>query len=637
MKKLILNYSLAFFVIFTLVGLLGVLSLSTVKVSALSGSSFNPGRIIDESVFKNETAMSPSQIQSFLNSKVPVCDTNGTQPYAGTTRAAYGASRGNPAPYTCLKDYSENVRAVSSSEGYCTGSTTSGTKSAAQIIYDVARACDINPQVLLVMLQKEQSLITDDWPWNRQYEIAMGYGCPDTAPCDEDYYGFFNQVWQAANAFERYAANPSWYNYRAGRNNNVYYHPDLSRCGSSTVFIENQPTAGLYIYTPYQPNQAALDNLYNTGDSCSSYGNRNFWRMFNDWFGSTTGDASYTWSIESQTLFSNLGRTQLISNHPTIEPAQTVYATVKAKNTGNQTWYKYNFRLSTNNPKNKASILADSSWITNNRAARLEEETVRPGETGTFTFSMTAPREPGVYKEYLLPVTEYVAWLNDWGMYYTLKVVAPSNYLHVKNLRTTLYTDEARTKKIYNGIVGSNRKIYAKTNFENGGVATFSSQNTRLATANPRDSTSIYKDDSWLSNNRVANIVSSTQSGKTATINWSFTSPSNQGSFNEDFAIVADGISWFDYSQNKVSLNVLEGEFTSLNALDNHTLKTGEFLYSEDGLYKLVLQSDGNLVLYKNYTPVWDTKTNSSKPNKLVLQSDGNLVLYKNYTPVWDR
>ena len=54
------------------------------------------------------------------------------------------------------------------------------------------------------------------------------------------------------------------------------------------MYIQNQATAGLYLYTPYRPNAAALANLYGTGDGCSSYGNRNFWRMFTDWFGSTS-------------------------------------------------------------------------------------------------------------------------------------------------------------------------------------------------------------------------------------------------------------------------------------------------------------------------------------------------------------
>jgi hypothetical protein len=69
-------------------------------------------------------------------------------------------------------------------------------------------------------------------------------------------------------------------------NNYIQYNPNAS-CGGSNVYIQNQATAGLYNYTPYQPNASAINNLYGSGDSCGAYGNRNFWRMYNDWFGST--------------------------------------------------------------------------------------------------------------------------------------------------------------------------------------------------------------------------------------------------------------------------------------------------------------------------------------------------------------
>jgi hypothetical protein len=270
------------------------------KADALSGSGFNAGNIIDDAVFYNDNAMTVSQIQSFLNARVPTCDTNGTKPYAGTTRGAYGTSRGYPPPYTCLKSYSQTVPTITNGgSDLCKNSISGGNKSAARILHDVGKACGINPQVLIVMLQKEMSLVTDDWPWTSQYDKAMGYACPDSGPnnsanCDSAYFGFFNQVYNAAQAYRRYEANPTWYNYRAGRNNTILWHPSTS-CGTSNVFIQNQATASLYIYTPYRPNQAALNNLYGTGDNCSAYGNRNFWRMFNDWFGPTTGQrVSYT-------------------------------------------------------------------------------------------------------------------------------------------------------------------------------------------------------------------------------------------------------------------------------------------------------------------------------------------------------
>jgi hypothetical protein len=261
---------------------------------ALSGSDFNPGYIIDDAVFYNDNALDAGSIQTFLNNQVPNCDTNGSRPASefgrsDITRAQYAASRGwHGPPYTCMRDYKQNTPNMEAASGLCNAISAKNNQSAAQIINDISKACHLNPQVLLVLLQKEQSLVIDTWPLNGQYRNATGFACPDTAPCDPAYNGFFYQVYYAARQFQIYKANPLSYNYVAGRNNNIYYNPDLSRCGSSSIYIQNQATAALYIYTPYQPNSAALNNLYGTGNDCSSYGNRNFWRLFNDWFGSTT-------------------------------------------------------------------------------------------------------------------------------------------------------------------------------------------------------------------------------------------------------------------------------------------------------------------------------------------------------------
>jgi hypothetical protein len=240
---------------------------------ALSGSDFNAGYIIDDSVFFNGSAMDSGQIQQFLNSKVPVCDTN------------HSGVGSNQPPFTCLKDYRQDTTNKSAEAGLCNGHVA-GNKSAAQIIYEVGQSCGVSQKALLVLLQKEQSLVTDTWPWNIQYRSATGYGCPDTAPCDAEYYGFFNQVYAAARQFKRYVKDSHLFNFRAGTTSNIQYNPNAS-CGSSPVYIQNPATAALYNYTPYQPNASALANLYGSGDSCGAYGNRNFWRLFNDWFGTT--------------------------------------------------------------------------------------------------------------------------------------------------------------------------------------------------------------------------------------------------------------------------------------------------------------------------------------------------------------
>lgn len=235
--------------------------------SAADLSRFDAGMIISDAVFYDASTMSTSQVQTFLDSK--------------------GASCNPPTGYTCLKSFRQTTTSRAATDR-CKAYVGASSETAARIITKVAAACGINPQVILVTLQKEQGLVTASTGRTAAvYRKAMGFGCPDTAACDSKYYGFFNQVYSAASQFKNYAANPTRYGHIAGRTNAVRYHPD-AECGSSSVYIRNQATAGLYNYTPYQPNRAALAAGFGTGDDCSSYGNRNFWNYFTDWFGSTT-------------------------------------------------------------------------------------------------------------------------------------------------------------------------------------------------------------------------------------------------------------------------------------------------------------------------------------------------------------
>lgn len=233
--------------------------------TAVSAGDFQAGNIISDEAFFNAGAMTQAQVQQFLASAVPNC---------------VGAE-GLP----CLKDYRESTVSRAAVEpGHCGAYAGAPNELASTIIWRVAQACGINPQVLIVTLQKEQSLVTDPSPDARQYRVAMGYGCPDTADCDAQYYGFSNQVYRAAWQFRQYTNYPDR-RYRIGAVS-IQFHPNTA-CGSSVVDIRNQATANLYNYTPYQPNAAALANLGGVGDGCSAYGNRNFWVFFNNWFGST--------------------------------------------------------------------------------------------------------------------------------------------------------------------------------------------------------------------------------------------------------------------------------------------------------------------------------------------------------------
>lgn len=233
-------------------------------------SEFDPGNIVSNAVFFDGAALSAAQVQAFLKARVPKCNKSASGP-------------------TCLRDYKQSTPSIAA-DAYCKKYAGSSNESAARIIYKVGKACGVSQKALLVLLEKEQSLVTSgsttlNMPTDYKYLHATGFACPDTAPCDPKYSGIFYQLYYGARQYQRYAKDP-FFSWRSIGKNNIGYNPKAS-CGSATVNVQNQATLGLYYYTPYVPNAAALEHMYSTGDSCSSYGNRNFFRIFNDWFGST--------------------------------------------------------------------------------------------------------------------------------------------------------------------------------------------------------------------------------------------------------------------------------------------------------------------------------------------------------------
>jgi hypothetical protein len=174
------------------------------------------------------------------------------------------------------------------------------TKTAAEIIYDtthnnydcdgsklidkynfseVAKTCTpiktVNPKLLLVLLQKEMSLIEDSSPTNRQLDFAAGYGCPDSAGCSNSWKGFGKQVNSAALQFKDYLDNPNYYKYKAGQTYTFTNPYSVNVKGDLVVTPANQATAALYNYTPH---------VYN--------GNFNFYNLWKKYFTRVYPDGS---------------------------------------------------------------------------------------------------------------------------------------------------------------------------------------------------------------------------------------------------------------------------------------------------------------------------------------------------------
>ncbi len=145
------------------------------------------------------------------------------------------------------------------------------TKRAAEIIAEVSVQYDLSPKFFLTMLEKEQSLVTDPAPSQRQLDYALGFGCPST--CSRRYQGFANQLRSAGKQIRD--------EYLPGLRQRGSYNgwgPGISKISVDGVLVtpENVATAILYIYNPY---------VGKYGGGTPNYGaNSLFQRLWINWF-----------------------------------------------------------------------------------------------------------------------------------------------------------------------------------------------------------------------------------------------------------------------------------------------------------------------------------------------------------------
>ena len=154
----------------------------------------------------------------------------------------------------------------------------SGTqKMAADIIYEAAQSYQVNPKYILATLQKEQSLITDDTPTQKQLDWATGYAVCDSCSMEDPkiakFKGFGKQVDNAAGIIRWYYDN---------RDRSIVKKKDSPvRIDNQDVTPQSWATAFLYTYTPHL------------------HGNRNFWRIWTTWFEQTYPNGTLVRSAEA--------------------------------------------------------------------------------------------------------------------------------------------------------------------------------------------------------------------------------------------------------------------------------------------------------------------------------------------------
>lgn len=240
-------------------------------------AAWDAGDIISDAVFYNSSAMTATQIDEFIAS-VNTAKCGGENPWClRNLRVSYPAKRWPD-------------------DSYCRPIPAATNITAGEAIAAASAACGVNPQVMLVKLETESRGLDRSDASASSYTAAWGWNCPDaadgSAACSgkPENSGFANQLQGMAHTWARLKAEvpQGKWNYGVGTFD-ILWNTENTGCGSAPVTIKNVATASLYVYTPYQPNAASLSAYPGEGDACSSYGNRNFFRLFQKYFGDTGG------------------------------------------------------------------------------------------------------------------------------------------------------------------------------------------------------------------------------------------------------------------------------------------------------------------------------------------------------------
>lgn len=192
-----------------------IFALSNETNSANNGAPFDPSYIISDATFTNWQTMTQSEIEDFLS------------------------------------------RQKGALANYRTTDIDGKEKSAGQIIFEASQRHKINPQVLITLIQKEQTLITQQAQKSSQFDWATGFACPDGRGPIEKFKGFARQIDRAAWRLRYYLEYP--WEFPIGKGRTAYID-------KTYLTPKNAATAALYNYTPHIK------------------GNKLFWSIFQKWF-----------------------------------------------------------------------------------------------------------------------------------------------------------------------------------------------------------------------------------------------------------------------------------------------------------------------------------------------------------------
>ena len=411
-----------------------------------------------------------------------------------------------------LKDFSENGRSAAqiirdASHGYgdASGSINGITINAA--------TGTVNPQVILVTLQKEQSLISRTTRDDNALRKAMGYGCPDSGSCNAAYAGFTKQVenaaWQFRYNYER-ASGHGFGDYQVGQS---FSFSDWN--GTHAGRFGNRATASLYRYTPH---------VYN--------GNYNFYNLFNGYFVQKAYNAQFAGQYRTGNSL----------------PGYTTAVWVKFRNVGTATWYSRGpnpVRLALDKYWASSTAWRGSGWISQSRLATAQEGNIAPGQTGTFRFNIKVPNNAssGSHRFYARLVAENLTWFDNpktnGGAWWQINLPTPQATHAGQSRGVTAWPGQTANLQV------KFRNVSGYT-WHNSGRVPVNLAIDRLADENFLKT---FRYSNWVSAYRPTTMSPpDVANGQIATFNFTIRIPQNipSGSYRFNVRLVQDSYAWFE-------------------------------------------------------------------------------------------
>jgi hypothetical protein len=267
----------------------------------------------------------------------------------------------------------------------------------------------------------------------------------------------------------------------------------------------------------------------------------------------------------TQTVAVNGSYNSSSTDSPTVNlvAGQSATVTVHFTNTGTGSWSNtgtHAVRLHTANALDRSSALCDSSWVGSgcNIPATLNETTVAPSGTGSFTFTLKSSlSQNGTYSESFIPEAD---GLLPFGTPTVVTVnVAPAHY-GWSVASQAAFTDSGKGTPVNLSSLSPGQTAWLQLRATNTGNITWTNTGANpidLGTEGPQDRSSQFATSGWIGSSRPARLIeSSVAPGATGTFEFPIQVPNVGGPFFERFGLVAEGITWMNDLQLSYYINV---------------------------------------------------------------------------------